>query len=99
MLWSVCSETDHFPRVPSAVSRLCFILVTFPRKLQVCVGTFSNYKTAEWVSWRFSSSFSPKLSIPMLVTGGTLLSTGSAVRIGVEQYRINPTMMIVKDRM
>lgn len=102
MLWSVCPETDHFPSVPSAVSRLCFILVTapFPRKAQVYVGTFfSNYKAAEWVSWRFSSSFSPRLSIPVLVTDGTLLSAGSAVRVGVEQYRIKPTMMMVKDRM
>ncbi|KAL0630118.1 hypothetical protein AAY473_003449 [Plecturocebus cupreus] len=39
------------------------------------------------------------LSIPVLVTGGTLLSAGSAVRVGVEQYRINPTMMTLKDRM
>lgn len=61
--------------------------------------SFSSYKTAEWVSWRFSSSFRARLSIPMLVTGGTLLSAGSAVRVGVEQYRINPTMMTVKDRM
>lgn len=66
----------------------------------MCVCTsFSSYKTAEWVSWRFSSSFSPRLSIPMVVTGGTLLSAGSAVRVEVEQYRINPSMMIVKDRM
>lgn len=60
---------------------------------------FSSYKTAEWASWRFSSSFSPRLSIPMLVTGGMLLSNGSAVRVGVEQYRMNPTMMTVKERM
>lgn len=60
----------------------------------------SNYKTAKWVSERqLSSSFSPKLSIPMLVTGGTLLSDGSAVRVGVEQYKMKPTMMTVKDRM
>lgn len=72
----------------------------FPRKAQVYVGTFfSNYKAAEWVSWRFSSSFSPRLSIPVLVMDGTLLSAGSAVRVGVEQYRIKPTMMMVKDRM
>lgn len=72
----------------------------FPRKAQAYVGTFfSNYKAAEWVSWRFSSSFSPRLSIPVLVTDGTLLSAGSAVRVGVEQYRIKPTMMMVKDRM
>lgn len=37
--------------------------------------------------------------MPMLVTGGTLLSGGSAVRVGVEQYRMKPTMMTVKDRM
>lgn len=66
----------------------------------MCVcASFSSYKAAEWVSWRFSSSFSPRLSIPMVVTGGTLLSAGSTVRVGVEQYRINPSMMIVKDRM
>lgn len=60
----------------------------------------SNYKTAEWVSETpLSSSFSPKLSIPMLVTGGTLLSDGSAVRVGVEQYKMKPTMMTVNDRM
>ena len=35
----------------------------------------------------------------MLVMGGTLLSAGSAVRVGVEQYRMNPNMMMVKDRM
>lgn len=58
-----------------------------------------SYKAAEWVSCRFSSSFSPRLSIPMPETGGTLLSAGSAVRVGAEQYRMKPTMMTEKDRM
>ena len=84
----------------SAGSALSRGSAPLPRKPQVYVRTFSSsYKIAEWVSWRFSSSFSPRLSIPMLVTGGTLLSAGSAVRVGVEQNRINPTMMMVKDRM
>lgn len=59
----------------------------------------SGYRTAEWASGRLSSSFSPRLSIPMLAAGGTLLSAGSAVRVGVEQYRTKPTMMTVKERM
>lgn len=96
------SESDNFPSVPSAGRRLCFTLVGLPVSQEASgaqCASFSSYKTAEWVSWRFSSSFRARLSIPMLVTGGTLLSAGSAVRVGVEQYRINPTMMTVKDRM
>lgn len=63
--------------------------------------SFCSYRKAEWVSWRLSSSFRPRLSMPMPALGaaGTLLSAGSAVRVGVEQYRTKPTRMTVKDRM
>lgn len=84
--------SQQAPLCPSGSSR-------FPGGLGGRRPCFSSYRKAEWVSWRVSSSFRPRLSMPMLVPGGTLLSAGSAVRVGVEQYRIKPTMMMAKDRM
>lgn len=92
--WCVHSEPPHFPEC-----RLSSQWTLLSSVVHRCAPSLAGYWTSACVSGRFSSSFSPRLSIPMTVTGGTLLSAGSAVRVGVEQYRIKPTMMTLKDRM
>lgn len=55
-----------------------------------------NCTVTAGVSVSFSSSFNPALSKPVLAACGKV--AGSAVRVGVEQYKTKPTMMITKDR-
>jgi len=64
--------------------------------LTTTVSPLVNCTVTAGVSLSFSSSFSAALSKPELLGCGK--AVGSAVRVGVEQYKMKPTMMITKDR-